>query len=189
LRGAAIGSEGVAIADHVGGGPTSNLAADPGSWRGAVESAARHVSGIDGLDRFASASFRVGDETYGSQFDDYPPEELDEASVTVVDIAGGQRQFFYDYDFGDGWELEVVVEEVTSWPWGLKHGVCLDGQRACPPEDVGGPYGYAAFLEVLADPSHEEHEVYVNWSGGGFDPEQFSVAGTNVALQQLRIKP
>lgn len=47
------------------------------------------------------------------------------------------RRFFYDYDFGDGWEHDVVVEDITSWPYGLKHAVCVDGERACPPSGLG----------------------------------------------------
>ena len=110
--------------------------------------------------------FRVDGALYGMQLDEYPEEELDETAFTVIGAVGKVRRFFYDYDFGDDWNHEVVVEEVTSWPSGLKHAVCLDGQRACPPEDVGGTPGYAEFLEVLADPDHEEHEHYgglVGW--------------------------
>ena len=92
--------------------------------------------------------FRVEGRVYGPRLDDYPEEELDEKGVTVIGVVGKVRRFFYDYDFGDDWNHEMVVEEVSSWPWGLKHGVCLDGQRACPPEDVGGPPGYEEFLRL-----------------------------------------
>ncbi len=132
--------------------------------------------------------FRVEGLVFGPQFDDCPEEELDEKGFTVIGVVGKVRKFFYDYDFGDGWNHEVVVEEVSSWPWGLKHAVCLDGKRACPPEDVGGPPGYEEFLRVLADPDHEEYRHLVVWSGGGFDPEAFSLAATNIGLQRLRIR-
>jgi Plasmid pRiA4b ORF-3-like protein len=130
--------------------------------------------------------FRVDGLVYGTQLDDYPEEELDEKSYTLFEVMGTLRRFFYDYDFGDDWNHEAVVDEVTSWPSDLKHAVCLDGQRACPPEDVGGPSGYREFLQVWADPDHEEYERFVTWSGGGFDPEDFSVAATNIALPRLR---
>ena len=132
--------------------------------------------------------FRVGDKLYGAQFDDYPDEELDEKTVTVIGAVGKVRCFFYDYDFGDGWEHEVVVEEVTSWPQGLRYAVCMDGERACPPEDVGGPGGYDDFLRVLADPGHEEFEHLNAWSGGRFDPEEFSLVARNIALQRVAIR-
>jgi hypothetical protein len=130
--------------------------------------------------------FRVEGAVYGMRFDDCPEDELDETAFTVIGTVGKVGRFFYDYDFGDSWSHEVVVEEVTAWPYGLKHAVCLDGQRACPPEDVGGVGGYAEFLEVLSDPDHDDHEHYVGWSGGNFDPERFSVAEANIALQRVR---
>jgi Plasmid pRiA4b ORF-3-like protein len=132
--------------------------------------------------------FRVDGALYGMQFDDYPDDELDEAAFTVIGAVGMVRRFFYDYDFGDDWNHEVVVEDVSSWPWGLKHAVCLGGERACPPEDVGGVPGFEEFLEVLADPDHEDRERMVVWSGGDYDPERFSLVGTNIALQRLRVR-
>ena len=50
--------------------------------------------------------------------------------------------------------------------------MCLEGKRACPPEDVGGPYGYQEYLEALADAKHERHEEFIEWQGR-FAPEKF----------------
>jgi Plasmid pRiA4b ORF-3-like protein len=130
-------------------------------------------------------SFRIGDALYGTQFDDYPPDEPDEKSITVVGALGDQRRFRYEYDFGDSWEHEVVVEAITKATRGLKSAVCVDGQNACPPEDCGGVGGYAMMLEALADPSHEEHDEYLTWVGGAFDPAAFELAEINIALQHL----
>jgi hypothetical protein len=130
--------------------------------------------------------FRVNGLVYGTQIDDFPEEELDEAALTVIEAVRGVRRFFYDYDFGDDWHHEVVVEEISTTALGLKHAACLDGQRACPPEDVGGPPGYEEFLTVLADPRHEDHDHLVQWSGGRFDPDAFSLAEVNIALQRVR---
>jgi hypothetical protein len=92
-------------------------------------------------------SFTIGDHLYGMQFDDYPEGELDETEHTVLDVLRMTlRRFIYEYDFGDSWTHEVVVEDVAFSPHALKFGVCLDGQGACPPEDVGGTGGYAHFL-------------------------------------------
>ena len=132
--------------------------------------------------------FRVDGVLWGMQFDDWPDEERDEATVTVTEAVGATRRFFYDYDFGDGWEHEVVVENRWSGRLGLKHAVCLDGERSVPPEDVGGPGGYADLLRVLADPADEEHEHLVSWSGGDFDADRFDLIATNVALQRLGVR-
>ena len=131
-------------------------------------------------------SFTIDGQLYGMHFDDYPDEEIDEKKVTVLAAVGGQRRFVYEYDFGDSWEHEVVVEEVSRASQGLKHAVCLDGQNACPPEDCGGVPGYAELLEVLGDPDHEDHAQSLQWVGGAFDPAAFDLAGVNVALQHLR---
>lgn len=88
----------------------------------------------------------------------------------------GER-FFYDYDFGDDWRHEITVEAIEPAATGTGYPRCLAGERACPPEDVGGPLGYQQFLEALADPSHPEHETCRSWIGGGFEPEGFDPAG------------
>jgi hypothetical protein len=131
-------------------------------------------------------NFRIGDCLYGMQFDDYPDDELDEKAVTVQTSVGGTRRFFYEYDFGDSWEHEVVVEATWRMPIGLKFGICLDGQNACPPEDVGGYPGYQSFLEALADPDHEQHEHMVSWVGRPFDPAKFDLGLANARLQRVR---
>lgn len=132
--------------------------------------------------------FRIDGVLWGMHFDDWPDEELDEATVTVAGAVGSSRRFFYDYDFGDGWEHEIVVESRWRGPLGLKHAVCLDGARSCPPEDVGGPHGYADLLRVLGDPSDEEHEHFTLWAGADFDPERFDLMQRNIALQRIAVR-
>jgi hypothetical protein len=131
-------------------------------------------------------AFTVGDRRYGMNYDDYPEGEIDEKSVTVLQALREERPFTFEYDFGDSWEHEVVVEEVTWSYLGLKYGVCLDGANACPPDDVGGAWGYREFLSAIADPSHEEHASYLEWIGGPFDPTKFDLGDVNAALQKIR---
>jgi hypothetical protein len=133
-------------------------------------------------------AFRVGDTTYGMQLedDDFDDDEIDETSVTVLQALRELQPFTFAYDFGDGWEHDVVIEELTYSDTGLKFAVCLDGERACPPDDVGSPGGYAAFLAAIADPGHEEHADLLEWVGGSFDPAGFDVANANALLQKLR---
>jgi hypothetical protein len=63
---------------------------------------------------------------------------------------------------------------------------CIDGENACPPEDVGGPGGYADFLAAIADPSHEEHAHLLAWVGGSFDPTRFDVTAVNLLLDSIQ---
>lgn len=71
----------------------------------------------------------------------------------------------WDYDFGDGWEHDVVVEAIEARQRGVTYPLCLAGRRACPPEDCGGPWGYSELLEVLRDPTHERHEELSDSAG------------------------
>ena len=132
-------------------------------------------------------AFTVGDERFVACFGEYPEGEIDEQTVTVLQALRGQKRFTYDYDFGDGWEHTITVEAEFRTPHALKFALCLAGENACPPEDVGGPGGYEYFLEALADPQHEEHENYVRSNGGDtFDRTAFSFIEVNAALQKVR---
>jgi hypothetical protein len=129
--------------------------------------------------------FDIGDELYGMHADDYPEEEIDEATVTAIDALRGQSSFTFTYDFGDNWEHQVTVEDISWTEPPMFCAVCLGGEQAWPPEDSGGPGGYRRFLDALADPGHAEHHLYSDWIGGAFDPDAFSVATVNALLQEI----
>jgi len=92
----------------------------------------------------------------------------------------------YEYDFGDGWQHELVIEAQTEATAGRTYPVCLDGEGACPPEDCGGYPGYENLKEILADPSHEDWDDTKTWAdgqtGGDFDPGRFDLARTNALI-------
>jgi hypothetical protein len=90
--------------------------------------------------------------------------------------------FSYHYDFGDGWRHAVAVEEFVTLTALPKHGNCIAGERARPPEDVGGVLGYERFLEIIADRDDPEYAATVRWCGGHFDPEwcDLSIADKDV---------
>ena len=79
----------------------------------------------------------------------------------------------YEYDFGDGWRHEVVLEEISDKSSSAQYPICLDGARACPPEDCGGTHGYKELLVVLSDATHEEYPSMLQWVGAGYDPAAF----------------
>lgn len=72
--------------------------------------------------------------------------------------------------------------------FGLKSAVCVDGQNACPPDDVGGAHGYAEFLQAISDPQHSEHDEMLEWADGPLDPTDFDLANANAnaLLQKVR---
>lgn len=93
----------------------------------------------------------------------------------------GQRST-YEYDFGDSWEVALVLEKELEPDPEVKWPVCLHGKRSGPPEDVGGSGGYTDFLEAINDPKNDMHEQLLRWIGGNFDPEAFSIKGINRKL-------
>lgn len=95
-------------------------------------------------------------------------------------------RFRYEYDFGDSWAHDILVERVLPPENGVAYPLCVAGKGACPPEDVGGVWGYAEFLEAREDPEHERHEEFREWAGGDFDPKAFDRNRVNAALSKLR---
>jgi hypothetical protein len=133
-------------------------------------------------------AFTIDGERYGVLDDEFLDEDLDlldERAITVIRALDGRDRITYEYDFGDGWDHEVIVEAHQTLRYGLKHAVCLDGANACPPEDCGGAGGYEDLLLALADPTHEDHDDLVEWIGGPIDPTAFDLVATNVALQRV----
>jgi len=80
----------------------------------------------------------------------------------------------YMYDFGDGWEHTVTLEATVDRTPRKRYPACLAGERACPPEDCGGPLGYQDLLRALQDPSDRRHEEMVEWLGRPIEPERFT---------------
>jgi hypothetical protein len=130
--------------------------------------------------------WRMGDSTYG------PPEEEswgesigDEASVTLAEVGPADSAFSYFYDLGDGWEHLVEVNSVAPYDASVPPLFCLAGDRACPPEDSGGPIGYEHVLDALSDPADPEHDDTVAWLGDRFDPDELDLASINNRLEAL----
>ena len=94
----------------------------------------------------------------------------------------------YVYDYGDDWEHVIKLEKILERTVGITYPVCIDGKRACPPEDCGGRWGYEAFLEAIMDPTHERHEELLEWVGGDFDPEHFKIKDIHFDNPKKRLK-
>ncbi|OZC86055.1 hypothetical protein CH254_18905 [Rhodococcus sp. 06-412-2C] len=90
----------------------------------------------------------------------------------------------YEYDFGDGWTHTIVLEQIDSDIDDLR-SVCLDGARACPPEDCGGPSHYAQDLDIAADPADPEFPRLLERWGPAFNPYRFDVGAVNKKLHAL----
>ncbi len=128
--------------------------------------------------------FRVIDPKYGEEIAIGIP---DDEGFSDQEIAPGWkkliRKYFsekycntcsYLYDFGDGWEHKIKLEKILPVMPEFSYPLCIDGKRACPPEDCGGFSGYSRFLQIICDPNHEDHQSMLDWIGGEFDPEEFN---------------
>jgi hypothetical protein len=104
---------------------------------------------------------------------DWGEGPLDARKTRLIDALEdtGAKTLKYLYDFGDGWEHTVKVERITDAMPGLIYPFLIDATGRCPPEDVGGPWGYAEFLAAIGDPKHESHAEMVQWVGAPFDPD------------------
>lgn len=117
--------------------------------------------------------FRVSRSlAYGIADRDWSPETRSAARATLGDLLDNLsgKTFRYLYDFGDDWSHKIKVEAVTEADPEAGYPRLLAASGACPPEDSGGPWGYAYYLEAIADPEHEGHEEMIGWRGPGFDP-------------------
>jgi len=128
--------------------------------------------------------FQIGTTRYGLEDEDgdFDSSFADAQETTLAALAPAGSSFVYRYDFGDDWEHRIdvdEVEEIVALAGGVRYPCCLDGQGACPPEDVGGPPGYEHFLEAIGDPDDEEHDDYLEWVGGSFDPTHFDIDDAN----------
>ena len=97
----------------------------------------------------------------------------------LIDKPGAK--LMYEYDFGDYRQHEILLERVLIADESFKP-TCVAGARNCPPENCGGPYGFAELLNAVNDRSHPEHDFYCEWLGKAFDPEHFSVDEINLKL-------
>lgn len=131
-------------------------------------------------------AFNIGDESYGVPDPEWGGDTKSERNVRLDAVVGEGDTFVYEYDFGDGWQHTLKVEKVLSAQPGIRYPRCTGGKHACPPEDCGGPYGYAHLLEVLCNPDDEEHEEMLEWVPPDFDSEAFDLEEVNEALRQIK---
>jgi Plasmid pRiA4b ORF-3-like protein len=130
--------------------------------------------------------FVAGDTVYGLD-EDFMPDPQSERTVTLREVIPHPRdRLLYEYDFGDGWEHEILVEELLPPEEGVRYPVCVEGEYAAPPEDCGGIPGYYMMLEVIEDEEHPDHEEMLEWIGGDFDPVTVDLEGINRRLEPFR---
>lgn len=133
--------------------------------------------------------FEVGDKIYAVPHPDDDPEReiVDERRARLDRIAKVGDHFSYLYDFGDGWCHRIVVERVDALDGEqLGYAYVSAGERACPPEDVGGASAYMDFIERISErPLDDEGRQLLGWAGEDFDPTRFDRQAANAALLRM----
>ena len=133
--------------------------------------------------------FRIRDVRWGiadPDFD-YGDQPLDARTTTLSDVlqASGTKSLKYDYDFGDGWEHTLKIEKLVEAEPDKAYPCLLEAKGRCPPEDVGGPWGYQDYLAAMADPKHKNHADMVNWRGPDFNPDTVDLPDIEKALARI----
>ncbi len=120
---------------------------------------------------------RAGDVGWGMTDPDWGDGPLDARKARLVDALEDAKTLRYLYDFGDGWEHTIKVERLIDAEPGLIYPRLIEATGRCPPEDVGGPWGYPEFLDAIHDPKHGRHAEFSEWIGDDFDPNFVDIGG------------
>ncbi len=130
--------------------------------------------------------FVIGHATYGIPEPDglFDNDTLEEADYRLCDVLKpATKRFTYVYDFGDTWEHVIAIEKRLTVDETPFHPVCIAGERAAPPEDVGGLWGYYDLLEIQKDPANPHYADMMDWLGEEpVDPDAFDLDAINRQL-------
>ena len=122
---------------------------------------------------------RMEDDGFWDEMDN-----VDYSKIKVSDLLKKEKdRITYEYDFGDSWEHDIILEKIEKNGTNKNIPTCLTGKNNCPPEDCGGIWGYSDMLEILKHPDHEEYEEYVEWLGEEFDLKNFDKIKINERLK------
>jgi hypothetical protein len=170
---------------------------DPPIWRrihtpdGTLEELHEIIQVTMGWEGEHPYRFTIGGVDY-ADLETTSDEEVEDACGTrlsaVLPTENRRPRFSYEYDFGDEWIHQLIVEERLLPKDGVNYPLCVGGQRACPPEDCGGPWAYPDFVEAIGNPDHPRHDELLEWVGGAFDPERFDQEAVNKELRRMRTR-
>lgn len=139
------------------------------------------------LFEFKVNNYRIGEPI--EEFEDigFGMGKLIDAKTISLDsiITDIKEKLEYKYDFGDGWNHQIVVEKFLPPDSKTKYPICIDGKLNCPPEDCGGVGGFYGMLNIIENKKHPERKEMLEWLGGQYDPEYFDKDGINVVLKKL----
>lgn len=157
---------------------------EPPIWRRLAAPTTTTLKGLHDLIQAAMGwrdyhlwEFEVGPNRFGipdPEFETDPPTRR-AATVKLATLIGrGDLALTYTYDFGDNWRHSVKIEGVEAGRADGSYPCFIEGERRCPPEDVGGTMGYEDFIEAVTTPRHPERKRMLTWYGGQYDPDDIN---------------
>lgn len=137
------------------------------------------------LYEFMVDNYRIGE--LNEDFDSYSGSKLiDSKKIALNDVLSGEiKKFSYDYDFGDSWGHEIMIEKILPLDNKVDYPKCIEGKMNCPPEDCGGIPGYYNLVEIMGNKKHPDRKEMIQWLGGVFDPKKFDLERTNFYLNAV----
>lgn len=178
--------------------------AEPAIWRRFAAPVTTTLAGLHDLIQAAMGwqddhlwEFEVGSRRYGNPDPEYetdPPTQRATGIRLDALIRRGDLAFNYIYDFGDNWRHTVKVEAIEPGRTPAPSACFIEGERRCPPEDVGGTSGLEEFLEAVTTPRHPERRTMLDWYGGPYDPKDINrqmieYRFAQIAKQHLKTGP
>jgi hypothetical protein len=130
--------------------------------------------------------FVINGTSYGQSHPEYGLEMKTERRARLDELVPEENMdFIYKYNLDEEWEHHLLVEEIISRTPKVHYPQCVEGDRACPPEDCGGILGYKDLLEIIKNPEDPEYEETIQWLGA-FDPTAFDLEEVNQKLKHIR---
>ena len=149
-----------------------------------------YIVAVMGWEDYHLHRFKIDGKNYGVPDPEYNDLDdfriLNERKYSLEKLLLEGQEFEYEYDFGDSWLHNIVVEKVFPAEKKKYYPICISGERNCPPEDCGGSMGYYEMLEALADPNHDRYDEYVEWLGEDFDPEEVNLTEINDIFDNIK---
>jgi hypothetical protein len=149
-----------------------------------------YIQGAMGWQDYHLHEFKIKGKRYRAEelmYEDVDESDMrDERDYRLNKLLQEGDCFEYVYDYGDYWEHEILVEKIVPAEEGVYYPICTYGERACPPEDCGGPGGYEELLKVLSEPDHEDYKHLSGWAGKDFDSEKFDAKKTDRMLRNIK---
>jgi len=144
------------------------------------------IQPVMGWGNYHLYSFYINKEEIGMPDPDFRNELLNAKKIKLKDKLPLKQKFGYVYDFGDNWEHILTVEKSLDNKDAALVPVCLEGERACPPEDCGSYPGYYELMKIKKNKKHPEYkERIAEWLGENFDFEHFDIEEINKELLKL----